>query len=98
MPAESWPDVRDASRFGGICAQMMFLTNNIEGGDDCLYLNVYTKFINSTEKLPVMVWIHGGGFVKGDSGDTMYGPDYFLRKDIVLVTINYRVGVLGNHP
>lgn len=42
-----------------------------------------------------MVWIHGGGFIGGSGNDDMYGPDYFMRKDIVLVTINYRLGVLG---
>lgn len=44
-----------------------------------------------------MVWIHGGCFVVGDGNEHRYGPDYFMRKDVVLVTINYRLGVLGYH-
>ena len=45
--------------------------------------------------LPVMVWIHGGFFLKGSSNSTKYGPDYLLDKDIVYVSLNYRLGVLG---
>jgi len=47
------------------------------------------------EKRPVMVWIHGGGFSNGSGGSSMHGPDYIVEKDIVLVTLNYRLGVLG---
>ena len=45
--------------------------------------------------LPVMVWVHGGGFVSGDGGDRMYGPRYLLDRDVILVTFNYRLGPLG---
>ncbi|CAG9809984.1 unnamed protein product [Chironomus riparius] len=69
------------------------------GQEDCLYLNVYTPNINITEKnfkkLNVMVWFHGGGFVEGHSGHSLYGPEYILEHDIVLVTGNYRLGPLG---
>lgn len=44
-----------------------------------------------------MVWIYGGAFVGGKGDDSLYGPDYFMRKDIVLVSFNYRVGILGKH-
>ena len=69
------------------------------GVEDCLFLNVYTPRL-PTEleevRLPVMVWIHGGGFVMGE-GDTtpVYAPDYLLDQQVVLVTINYRVGPFG---
>jgi carboxylesterase type B len=46
-------------------------------------------------RLPVMVFIYGGGFTSGDNSAVQYGPFYFLDKDVVLVTINYRLGVLG---
>ena len=78
-----------------MCTQKNVLTNKIEGSDDCLYLNVYTRKIDSKVKQPVMFWIHGGGFTWGSGGDAFYGPDYFMRKDIVLVTINYRLGIFG---
>lgn len=72
------------------------MTKIVEGSEDCLYLNVYTKSLNPNLRRPVMVWIHGGAFLMGDGSDSVYGPDYFLRKDIVFVTFNYRLSVLGN--
>ena len=48
-----------------------------------------------TGPLPVMVWVHGGGFVSGDGGDRLYGPRYLLDRDVILVTFNYRLGPLG---
>jgi len=50
---------------------------------------------NTTAPLPVMVFIYGGGFTSGDNKVANYGPHYFLDKEIVLVTVNYRLGVLG---
>lgn len=52
--------------------------------------------IHTTELKPVMVWIYGGGFEVGWANRDLYGPDYFMKKGIVLVTLNYRVGCLGN--
>lgn len=63
----------------------------ILGQEDCLYLNVYTPNLNG--KLPVMFWIHGGGFLAGHSGS--FGPEYFMDNDVVLVSINYRLGLFG---
>lgn len=59
-------------------------------------LNVYTRDLNPDEPLAVLVWIHGGAFILGSGNDDVYGPDYFMNKDIILVTINYRLGMLGN--
>ena len=67
----------------------------IEGGDDCLYLDVASTSLN--EKRPVMVWIHGGAFLMGSNTYKSYGPDYLLKKEIVFVSINYRLGVLGTY-
>ncbi|XP_058799348.1 neuroligin-1-like [Phymastichus coffea] len=94
-PAASWTNVRVATNFGPNCAQRDFFTKQIVGSDDCLYLNVYVRCITSKQRWPVMVWIHGGGFVCGSGDESFFGPDYFMSKDVVLVTINYRVGVLG---
>nr|AFH01340.1 carboxylesterase [Nilaparvata lugens] len=67
----------------------------VEGSEDCLYLNVYTPSRNGVG-CPVMVFIHGGGFVDGDGTSGFYGPDkLLLTKDIILVTIHYRLGFLG---
>lgn len=52
---------------------------------------------DTTEGLkPVMVWIHGGGFTTGSGNSDLYGPDYLLKKDVILVTLNYRTGIFGN--
>ncbi|XP_067205739.1 juvenile hormone esterase-like isoform X2 [Linepithema humile] len=70
-------------------------TQEMIGDEDCLYLNVYTININLRKKRSVMVWIHGGGFSSGSGDSSLYGPDYIIQKDVILVTLNYRLGVLG---
>lgn len=68
------------------------------GEEDCLYLNVYTpplKDIEALGKLPVMVYMHGGGFEAGSGGDRYYGPQHLLDKNIILVSGNYRLSALG---
>lgn len=95
-PVEPWSGVREAKEYGDVSAQFDWRTKQIIGSDDCLYLNVYTKELTPTVPRPVMVWIHGGGFVGGSGNDDVYGPDFLVEKDVVLVTINYRLGILGN--
>nr|XP_012215167.1 PREDICTED: esterase B1-like [Linepithema humile] len=92
---EPWSGDRDASKFGNNAVQLNIFTQQITGNEDCLYLNVYTTNINPEKKRPVMVWIHGGGFYFGSGDDTFYGPDHIVQKDVVLVTLNYRLSVLG---
>lgn len=70
----------------------------LEGQEDCLYLNVYTPPLEVLEKsqpLPVMVWFHGGGWQSGTGGDHYYGPQHLLDRNIILVSGNYRLGPLG---
>ncbi|XP_029164811.1 esterase E4-like isoform X3 [Nylanderia fulva] len=93
QPPEPWSSDRDASSNGNVCLQIK--TNIVIGEEDCLYLNVYTNDVTPSKKSAVMVWIHGGGFFVGDGTSFYYGPDYIMRKDVVLVTLNYRLGVLG---
>ncbi|XP_058799349.1 uncharacterized protein LOC131668894 [Phymastichus coffea] len=95
QPVEPWTGIREATSHGPNCAQLDFIVFEVAGSDDCLYLNVYTRNIEAGARRPVMVWIHGGGFILGHGDDSFYGPDFFMRKDVVLVTINYRLGVLG---
>jgi len=73
----------------------MDLRQIIMGDEDCLYLNVYTTKIELSKKRPVMVWIHGGAYSSGSGDATIYGPDYIVQKDVILVTLNYRLGVMG---
>ncbi|CAF4868922.1 unnamed protein product [Pieris macdunnoughi] len=92
VPVGPWNGILEASGHAGKCGQINWFTRKIEGGDDCLYLNVYTRGLAA--KKPVMVVIHGGNFSFGSGDDNIQGPD-FLVEDLVLVTINYRVGILG---
>ncbi|NP_001165960.1 carboxylesterase clade A, member 5 [Nasonia vitripennis] len=94
-PLKPWTGVREAFNHGPTSAQLDHATGQIHGSEDCLYLNVYTRGLDEAERMPVMLWIHGGGFLFGSGDDISFGPDYFMTKRVVLVTINYRLGVLG---
>lgn len=83
--------------FGSMCPQINITTRQMQGDEDCLFLNVYAPAAG--EDLPVMVWIHGGAFVFGNGG-AEYDPTRLVDKDVVVVTLNYRLGNLGflAHP
>lgn len=68
--------------------------------EDCLYLNVWTPSLTSDAKLPVMVWIHGGDHQDGSAADPYYDSDSIAKEGVVFVSINYRLGLMGNfcHP
>nr|AJP62542.1 carboxylesterase [Oxya chinensis] len=96
--ALTWKGVRDALKFGNHCVQFDLINNQEVGSEDCLYLNVYTpKLPEGTlfDLLPVMFWIHGGGFTAGDGSDILYGPDLLIEHNVLVVTINYRLGAFG---
>uniref|UniRef100_A0A1B6C5A2 Carboxylic ester hydrolase n=1 Tax=Clastoptera arizonana TaxID=38151 RepID=A0A1B6C5A2_9HEMI len=99
QPPTSWTGVRNATSDGHPCVQnnlLNYLSREVTfGSEDCLYLNVFTPTLSRTAKLPVMVYIFGGGFTSGSPTSDLYGPDYFLDHDVVLVVINYRNGPLG---
>ncbi|CAF4913083.1 unnamed protein product [Pieris macdunnoughi] len=79
-----------------ICPQVEEFNNTIVGNLDCLHLNVYVPHsATSRNKLPVLVWIYGGGFRIGFAGRYLYGPKYLVRHDVILVTLNYRLGPYG---
>lgn len=95
-PTKSWNDVLDATKSCAFCPQRNVFRNDfaIFGSEDCLCLNVYTPQVPD-RLLPVIVFIHGGGFVAGSGNPNMYGPDILLDHNLVVVTINYRIGALG---
>lgn len=97
-PAKPWSGVRSAKEFGPVCYQregFAIDTPLPAGSEDCLYINIYSPSIRPSKPLPVMFWIHGGGFIWGSGNDNVYGPEFLIRHDVILVTFNYRVGVLG---
>ncbi|KAH1004301.1 hypothetical protein HUJ04_004079 [Dendroctonus ponderosae] len=96
---DSWVGVREAVEDGSACFHKNDFIQQYEGSEDCLYLNVFTRELpqdGSYKLKPVMVWIHGGGFTGGSNSSQVYGPDFLLMEDVVLVSINYRFGLLGN--
>ena len=101
---QRWQGVRAARQFGPRCMQqpvfsdMVFRSNGVS--EDCLYLNVWTAFRSAREHLPVLVYFYGGGFIAGDSSELRYDGESLARAGIVVVTVNYRLGVFGflAHP
>lgn len=98
---DTWEGVRDATSFSPVAPQtqreiMEFFGNDVSNvNEDCLYLNVWSPSADD-KKRPVMVWIHGGAFVTGSGSSSWYdGASFAEQGDVVVVTINYRLGVLG---
>jgi len=99
-PADAWTGIREAARFGAVAMQLKGGAEALIGGtpgaqsEDCLHLNVWTPSCAGSR--PVMVWIHGGAFVTGaGSLGTYNGKHLAARGDVVVVTINYRLGAFG---
>jgi para-nitrobenzyl esterase len=101
QPVAPWTGARGATRFGGSAPQRPLRLDFLPGfevgpqDEDCLYLNVTTPGLDDARR-PVLVWIHGGGFAIGSGSQTMYDATRLARRgDVVVVTINYRLGALG---
>jgi para-nitrobenzyl esterase len=107
QPPAAWQGVRPATKFPDGCwqtpyppAAAIYRSQLPELSEDCLYLNIWTPAKSAKDKLPVMLWIHGGGFTRGYGGSHAYDGEALARKGAVIVTINYRLGVFGffAHP
>ena len=97
QPAARWRGVRDASKPANVCAQNGSVVTGVpvtSTAEDCLYLNVYTPGPFSLRTRPVMVWFHGGGFT-GGAGSIYDGAPLAVTGNVVVVTINYRLGPFG---
>ncbi|WP_029625510.1 carboxylesterase/lipase family protein [Sphingomonas sp. PAMC 26605] len=101
QPVQPWKETRLATTLGASCRQAK---NDLDGGtlqsEDCLTLNVWAPRRAAGKRLPVMVWIYGGGFVVGSSASPFYDGTAFARRGVVLVSFNYRLGRFGffAHP
>lgn len=98
QPAEAWSGMRDATAFGSKAIQQSLdpSTGQMQGSEDCLYLNVWAPERPASAPRPVIVWIHGGGFVFGAGSEEIYrGDGYAERGDVVFVTVNYRLNGFG---
>jgi len=103
--AKPWTDVRDSTQFGPRCPGTLPTRSPAFGSDapaseDCLTLNVWTAAKSSDDRLPVMVWIHGGGFTAGSATLPRLDGTNLARRGVVVVTFHYRLGALGflAHP
>lgn len=98
QPVAAWTGTRDAKAYGDDCAQDPFpfdaAPSRVPFSEDCLYLNVWRP-ADSTKNLPVMVWIHGGGFVNGGSSPAIYDGSNLAKQGVILVSFNYRLGRFG---
>lgn len=103
QPATPWSGVKRADTFAPPCAQapLRGMTQLSDASrEDCLYLNIWTPEPSHSGKRPVMVWIHGGGFANGSGTSPTFDGEQFAARGVILVTINYRLGIFGflAHP
>ncbi|CAH0719120.1 unnamed protein product, partial [Brenthis ino] len=95
-PHPKFDNVFEAYDDSAVCPQKEEFTGTIIGTLDCLNLNVFVpNTASSKNKLPVLVWIHGGRFRYGSGNRYLYGPNFLIRHDVILVTLNYRLGPYG---
>ncbi len=109
QPPAKWEGVRKADKFSDSCVQNLarsrnpwtaeFMVQN-QASEDCLCLNVWTAAKTESERRPVFVWIHGGAFAEGSGEVAVYDGAELAKKGLIVVTINYRLGVFGflTHP
>ncbi|EFA06759.1 esterase B1 [Tribolium castaneum] len=99
VPVDPWKGIRDATQEGPECPSLHLILKTYVGSEDnCLHVNVYTPQLpddGNNNLKPVMVWFHGGGFLYDSNKREMYGPDYLITEDVVIVSVSYRLGVLG---
>ena len=101
VPVQKWQGLKMCQLFSPIAPQLLGSAVREHQSEDCLFLNIWTTKSNQPEaKLPVMVWIHGGGLIRGWGHQPFYEGSAFAERGVVLVSINYRLGALGflAHP
>ncbi|MGR4864306.1 carboxylesterase/lipase family protein [Caulobacter sp. LARHSG274] len=98
-PVAPWTGIRPATTYAPVCRQTASWITEPQS-EDCLYLNVWAPAAPGKARLPVMVWIHGGGFFGGSGSQPLYDGAQLVRRDVIVVTLNYRLGLFGffSHP
>lgn len=99
QPVAPWEGVRPAINFAPACRQTVSWITEPQS-EDCLYLNMWMPAEAPEDKLPVIVWIHGGGFFGGSGAQPLYDGANLARRGVIVITLNYRLGVFGffAHP
>jgi para-nitrobenzyl esterase len=95
QPVVPWSGIREATVFGNMCPQNQASWVSGNMGEDCLTLNVFTPAKETDEKLPVMVWFHGGGFAVGSANSPPYTCPSLPQHGVVMVGVNHRLGPIG---
>jgi para-nitrobenzyl esterase len=99
QPAAKWKGVRDATQFGNHCMQSITYSDMVfhdpGPSEDCLTLNVWTPVNAKKASLPVMVWIYGGGFAAGGTSEARQDGQFLAHRNVVIVSMNYRLGIFG---
>jgi para-nitrobenzyl esterase len=102
QPVAPWTGVKAADHFGAVCMQQQTATDGnawreglVPVSEDCLFVNVWTPAKTANDRLPVMVFIHGGGNTRGAGSENQYDGAYLAKKGVVFVSLNYRMGAFG---
>ena len=95
QPVEPWSGIREATVFSSMCPQQKASWVPGTISEDCLYLNVFTPAKKTSERLPVMVWFHGGGFAVGSANSIYYTSPSLPQHGVVMVGVNHRLGPIG---
>ena len=104
QPVKKWTEPRQATAFGNQCMQRRIFADMVFRAagmsEDCLYLNVWTPATRASDRLPVLVYFYGGGFLAGDGSEPRYDGAALARRGLVTLTVNYRLNVFGflAHP
>ena len=98
LPVSPWSGVRDATAFAPMAPQLARSARAgapMLGGDDCLAVNVWAPTAEPGAHLPIMVWVHGGGFFRGAASEPLYDGAALARRGVVVVSVQYRLGIDG---
>ena len=101
QPPPKWQGIRSATDNAAPCIQSNRAISYLPApSEDCLYLNVWTAANAPSERLPVLLWVHGGGFTAGAAAERLFGGEHLAKKGVVVVNVEYRLGAIGffSHP